>query len=119
MMEMSTDLTFGQKLLESLEQAVAYNRGEYVPPRVHRVPITARHASVAAPPRFDAAHIQSVRRSLALSQGVFAAALGVSPSTVRAWEQGDRIPEGASRRLLQIAEEHPEYFAQMAQAAGK
>jgi hypothetical protein len=52
-------------------------------------------------------------------QDVFAAALGVSPSTVRAWEQGDRIPEGASRRLLQIAEEHPEYFAQMAQAAGK
>ncbi|MGI8913981.1 MAG: helix-turn-helix domain-containing protein [Chloroflexota bacterium] len=118
-MAMSTDLTFGQKLIESLEQAVAYDRGEYVPPRVHRVPVTTRQASVAAPPHFDAAHIQSVRHSLALSQGVFAAALGVSPSTVRAWEQGSRVPEGATRRLLQIAEEHPEYFAQKAQVTGK
>lgn len=107
---MATHSTFGQKLIESLEQAVAYERGEYTPPRSHRRPITARQASVAELPQFDAAHVQAVRGRLALSQGVFAAALGVSAGTVRAWEQGARMPDGAARRLLQMAEEHPEYF---------
>lgn len=101
----------GRQIIESLEQAIAYERGEYEPPRVHRVPITARDVAVAEPPRYDATRIQAVRRRLALSQQVFAAALNVSPGTVRAWEQGRRAPEGPTLRLLEIAEEHPEYFA--------
>jgi transcriptional regulator with XRE-family HTH domain len=42
-----------------------------------------------------------------VSQAIFAQMMGVSASTVRAWEQGKREPEGAARRLLQIAELHP------------
>lgn len=114
---MADHSSLGQKLIESLEQAVAYERGDYTPPRVHRAPITARQAKVAPPPSFDAARIQEARRRLGLSQEVFAAALGVSSGTIRAWEQGSRMPEGATRRLLQIAEEHPEYFAEKLQAA--
>jgi hypothetical protein len=34
--------------------------------------------------------------------------LNVSASTVRAWEQGAREPDGPTRRLLQVAELHPE-----------
>jgi putative transcriptional regulator len=41
---------------------------------------------------------------------VFAAALNVSPDTIRAWEQGKREPDGATRRLLEVAEEYPEVF---------
>jgi DNA-binding transcriptional regulator YiaG len=33
--------------------------------------------------------------------------LNVSSSTVQAWEQGVRAPDGASLRLLEIAENHP------------
>jgi putative transcriptional regulator len=47
-----------------------------------------------------------------LSQPVFAAALNVSPETVRAWEQGKREPEGPTLRLLEIAEHHSEVFLQ-------
>jgi putative transcriptional regulator len=43
-----------------------------------------------------------------LSQPVFAAALNVSPDTIRAWEQGKRAPDGPTLRLLQVAEQHPE-----------
>ena len=45
-----------------------------------------------------------------LSQPLFAAALNVSPETIRAWEQGKREPEGPTLRLLEIAEEHPDVF---------
>jgi len=43
-----------------------------------------------------------------MSQAVFATTLNVSLATVRAWEQGTRTPEGPSRRLLEIAERHPQ-----------
>ena len=45
---------------------------------------------------------------MALSQPIFAAALNVSPETVRAWEQGKREPDGPTLRLLEVAEQHPE-----------
>jgi putative transcriptional regulator len=47
-----------------------------------------------------------------LSQPVFAAALNVSPDTIRAWEQGKREPDGPTLRLLEVAEQHPEVFLQ-------
>jgi len=37
--------------------------------------------------------------------------LNVSAATVKAWEQGNRVPEGPIMRLLQIAEEYPEILA--------
>jgi hypothetical protein len=40
----------GQKIIGSLEQLVAYERGDYIPIPVHRLPVSARQASVAAPP---------------------------------------------------------------------
>jgi predicted RNase H-like HicB family nuclease/DNA-binding XRE family transcriptional regulator len=52
--------------------------------------------------------IAGLRRRLGFSQTAFAAALGVTPSTVRHWEHGNRRPDGASARLLSIAEKHPE-----------
>jgi putative transcriptional regulator len=101
----------GQKIIESLEQAIAYERDTFTPPRVHRVLATGPSTQVEQPPRYDAARIRALRQQLALSQQLFADALNVSLATVRAWEQGPRVPEGATRRLLEITEEHPEYFA--------
>ena len=51
-----------------------------------------------------------MRARLALSQPLFAAALNVSAQTVKAWERGARVPDGPTRRLLELAEEHPEAF---------
>lgn len=69
---------------------------------------TARRASVQRPPTYTAERVATVRRKLNVSQQVFADLLNVSAGTVRSWEQGLRRPDGASRRLLDIAEHHPE-----------
>lgn len=52
--------------------------------------------------------IQALRRRLGLTQADFARVLGVSKVTICHWEQGLRRPDGASARLLQIAERTPE-----------
>lgn len=51
--------------------------------------------------------IQMLRRNFGLSQADFAKMLGVSKNTICHWEQGTRRPDGASARLLQIAERYP------------
>lgn len=98
---------FGELLIEALEEAVEHHEGR-LSARVDRVEITARNAVVKPPPHFTAARIQSLRKSLGLSQPVFAGMLNVSGSTVRAWEQGAREPDGPSLRLLEIVEAHPD-----------
>lgn len=56
--------------------------------------------------------IAKLRRSLGLNQADFAAALGISLSTVSQWEQGRRRPDGASAKLLSIIERHPELVSE-------
>jgi putative transcriptional regulator len=105
-MAMSDD--FGEMLIGALEEAVAYKQGKLPDLRVDRHELTARHTTVLVPPRYDAARVRQVRTRMKVSQPVFAGMLNVSPSTVQAWEQGVREPDGASLRLLQIAEDHPD-----------
>ena len=52
--------------------------------------------------------VAELRRRIGLTQRGLAAALGVSGQTVSNWERGRKRPDGASARLLQIAEKHPE-----------
>ena len=98
--------SFGQKLIESAKEAVDIERGTKEAARVTKY--TAVEAKVEAPPRYVADRIREIRDQMALSQSTFAAALNVSSETVRAWEQGKREPDGATLRLLEVAEQHPE-----------
>ena len=77
----------------------------------------ARETTVPVPPprfsalpsaEFDAARVVALRKRLNLTQFEFARLLNVSVGAVRGWEQGSRSPDGASRRLLGIAERDPE-----------
>lgn len=52
--------------------------------------------------------VRKIRASYKLSQSEFAAMMGISVKTLRNWEQGRRVPEGAARVLLQVAAKHPE-----------
>ena len=54
------------------------------------------------------ADIAATRRRLGLSQTEFAAWFGISPGTLRNWEQGRRVPEGPARVLLRVIEREPE-----------
>ncbi len=49
-----------------------------------------------------------------LTQGQFAALLGVSRRTLEQWEQGRREPSGAAKTLIRVAELHPEVLRETA-----
>ena len=48
--------------------------------------------------------IASIRKKLRLSQAALASLFNISPSTVQKWEQGNKKPTGASKKLLDIIE---------------
>ena len=48
--------------------------------------------------------IVSIRKKFKLSQAALASVFNISPSTVQKWEQGNKKPAGASRKLLDIIE---------------
>jgi DNA-binding transcriptional regulator YiaG len=73
-----------------------------------RVPPPSFSSLRSRPAAPDAVRIRQIRKRLDLSQQAFADMLNVSVATVRSWEQGVRTPDGASVRLLDVAERHPE-----------
>jgi putative transcriptional regulator len=62
-----------------------------------------RHA--AKIPR--AVDVSAVRRRTGLSQTAFSRQIGVSPGTLRNWEQDRRSPEGPARVLLAMLSRNP------------
>lgn len=86
----------GGEIVRALESAVAYAQGRNREVRVHEV---------EAPAAVD---VSKVRRKLGMSQSEFAARFGISPATLRNWEQGRRLPEGPARVLLAIIDREPE-----------
>ena len=49
-------------------------------------------------------NIISIRKKFKLSQAALASLFNISPSTVQKWEQGNKKPAGASKKLLDIME---------------
>jgi predicted RNase H-like HicB family nuclease len=72
------------------------------------IPVPPPRFSALSPTDFDAGRVAALRKRLNLTQHEFAQLLNVSVSAVRGWEQGLRSPDGASQRLLGIAERDPE-----------
>ncbi len=62
----------------------------------------------------DRALVAKARANTGLSQEKFAMLLGISPRTLRDWEQGRRSPSGAAKTLLRIAAKHPEVLREVA-----
>ncbi len=52
--------------------------------------------------KYTASQIKSIRTHIKVSQGVFAAYLNTSISTLQKWEQGTKKPNGASLKLLNL-----------------
>ncbi|MFG0306781.1 MAG: helix-turn-helix domain-containing protein [Phycisphaerales bacterium JB040] len=98
--------TLGERLITAAKEAVQIERGATPPARVSK--FTVAETEVDPPGRYPPEQIKRIRSRMVLSQSVFAAALNVSPETVKAWEQGKREPDGPSLRLLEVAEEHPQ-----------
>lgn len=95
-------------MVKAAKEIFAYEKGEANDLRVSRYPLTVREAAAAPPPELSKEQIAEIRNTMNFSQAVFASVLNVAPATVRAWEQGNRRPDGASLRLLQIAKDSPQ-----------
>ena len=57
--------------------------------------------------KYDELDVKKIRQRLGLSQTKFSALLGISPATLRNWEQSRRKPHGSARVLLRVAEKNP------------
>ncbi|HUY68781.1 MAG TPA: helix-turn-helix domain-containing protein [Alphaproteobacteria bacterium] len=83
-------------LMKSLQQAIAYAKGDASGIR--------RVAHVAVKP----ADIKTARRKIGMTRDAFASIFGLSPATLRKWENGERRPTGPARALLTIISREPE-----------
>jgi DNA-binding transcriptional regulator YiaG len=61
-----------------------------------------RFAVVTPPPQLAPDDVRKTREALGVSQPIFAGLLGTSVSTVRSWEQGQKIPSPMARRFLAV-----------------
>ncbi|MCI0638752.1 MAG: hypothetical protein L0Y72_03170 [Gemmataceae bacterium] len=62
------------------------------------------------PAAYNPALVKSTRNVLKASQSVFAAFLGVSAQTVKAWEQGENKPSEMACRFMDEIRHNPEYW---------
>lgn len=54
--------------------------------------------------KMSPSQIKQIRLKEKISQPVFAIFLNVSPSTVKKWETGEKVPSGVALRLLNVVE---------------
>lgn len=88
--------TLGEEIIQGLQEALEYSRGNREGYRAHRVRVP------------DKVDVRGVRSGLHMTQEEFADRFGFSVYSVRNWEQGRRKPEGPARILLTIIEREPE-----------
>lgn len=83
-------------LLEGLKQAVQMEEGTLEGRETKR--------SLSRPaPKWTKSAIKKLREEVfQMSQPVFASLLNVKTATIRSWEQGQRTPDGAAARLLEV-----------------
>jgi putative transcriptional regulator len=81
------------RIIQGLREAAAHARGDTVAGLKLHIPRTV--------------NVFAVRRRTGLSQAAFSRRIGVSPGTLRNWEQGRRKPEGPARVLLALLERNP------------
>ena len=86
--------TSGDRIIKSAGEALAFAKGGQF-----------HGCKVQVPEEID---VRRIREKVAMSQTEFSAHFGVSVRTVQDWEQGRRVPGGASRAFLMVIDREPE-----------
>ena len=86
--------TPGKDIIEGLEDALAYAKGDKSRARAARVP--------------DTIDVREIRKRLDMTQQEFSLQFGFPLGTLRNWEQGHRKPQGPSRVLLTLIKKMPD-----------
>jgi len=95
--------TVGSRIIEGLEQAVAWTRGNNKKVQVTLIEV----------PEVD---VRAVRTRMGLSQSQFATKFGLPPATLRNWEQGRARPDAPTRVLLAVIAKYPETVEEVLKA---
>lgn len=78
---------------QGLKEAVDYSEGKLKKAVVHE---------------FGSLDVKQIRAKVGMSQSEFASAFGISVSTLRHWERGDRSPHGPALVLLNVVAKEPD-----------
>lgn len=71
--------------------------------------LPAYRMSIASVKDFTPGEIKQIRLNAKMTQGLFAACIGVSKKSVEAWEGGRSKPDGAARRTLGLMQNNPRF----------
>lgn len=77
---------------QGLDEALDYSKGKKSKAIVHE---------------FSPVDVKNIRSKIGMSQSEFASAFGISVSTLRHWERGDRKPHGPALVLLNVVSKEP------------
>ena len=97
------EITHFESLVESLNQAIDYKKGNKKLARVR----VATKPDIEPIEDFPKEKIKEIRYATNLPQKHFAELIGVTQRAVEAWESGTRKPTGSAKRLFQIIEKDP------------
>ena len=99
--------SFGREVISRLSEfAIALETGEPIDRK-----FTCRQIVLdLKPAAYNSKRVKATRQILNLSQVLFARFLGVSPQTVRAWEQGANTPKDSACRLMDEIRHDPQYW---------
>ena len=84
---------FFNSIKQGLGEALAFSEGKCPRAVIHE---------------FSPVDVKNVRSKMGMSQTEFASAFGISVSTLRHWERGDRTPHGPALVLLNVVEKEPQ-----------
>lgn len=84
----------GKSMIRGAREALAFAEGE------------EDHGCTVHIP--DEINVRRIRKKLNMNQKEFASHFGVKLRTVQDWEQGRRVPSGASRNFLFVIDREPE-----------
>ena len=79
-------------IAKGLTEAIDYSEGKLKKAVIHK---------------FSPVDVKKVRAEVGMSQSEFASAFGISVSTLRHWERGDRRPQGPALVLLNVVAKEP------------
>jgi len=77
---------------QGLDEALEFSKGKTGKAIVHE---------------YTAVDVKKIRAQVGMSQNEFASAFGISVSTLRHWERGDRTPHGPALVLLNVVAKEP------------
>mgnify|MGYP002063642339 CR=1 FL=1 len=77
---------------QGLDEAIGFSKGTRGKAVIHE---------------FTPLDVKKIRAKVGMSQNQFATAFGISVSTLRHWERGDRTPHGPALVLLNVVAKEP------------